>query len=104
MLILQHISYTHPNKNLLFDNISLTINHHEKIALIGYNGSGKSTLLKLIAKELQPVSGLINSFAEPYYIPQLFGQYNQLTIGQALKVQDKLNALNEILNGNATEY
>lgn len=103
MLILQHISYTHPNKNLLFDNISLTVNHHEKIALIGNNGSGKSTLLKLIAKELQPLGGVVNSFAEPYYIPQIFGQYNQLTIGQALKVEGKLKALNEILNGNATE-
>ena len=57
MLILQNISYTHPNKNLLFDNINLTVNNHEKIALIGNNGSGKSTLLKLISKELQPLDG-----------------------------------------------
>lgn len=103
MLILQNISYTHPNKNLLFDHVSLTVNHYEKIALIGNNGVGKSTLLKLIAKQLQPLNGIVNSFAEPYYIPQIFGQYNDLTIGQALKVEDKINALHEILNGNATE-
>ena len=74
MLILQNISYTHPNKNLLFDNISLTVNQYEKIALIGNNGLGKSTLLKLMAKELHPLKGIVNSFAEPYYIPQIFGQ------------------------------
>src|SRR3954447_26891326 len=100
MRILQNISYTHPNKNLLFENINLTVNHHKKIALIGNNGSGKSTLLKIIAKELEPVNGLLNVVAEPYYIPQIFGQYNQFTIGQALKVEDKLNAFQEILNGN----
>ena len=41
MLILQNISYIHPNKNLLFSNINLTVNNHDKIALIGNNGSGK---------------------------------------------------------------
>jgi len=103
MLILQNISYTLPNKNLLFDNINLTVNWQEKIALIGNNGSGKSTLLKIIAKELQPTAGLINSEADLYYVPQIFGQYNQLSIGQALKVEDKLHALQQILNGNASE-
>ncbi len=103
MLILQNISYTHPNKNLLFDTINLTVNRKEKIALIGNNGSGKSTLLKIIAQELQPLDGILNSFAEPHYVPQIFGQYNQLSIAQALKVEDKLNALQEILNGNTSE-
>jgi len=42
----------------LVDNINLTVNHHDKIALIGNNGSGKSTLLKIIAKELQPYAFL----------------------------------------------
>jgi ATPase subunit of ABC transporter with duplicated ATPase domains len=102
MLILQNISYTHPNKNLLFDTINLTVNQQEKIALIGNNGSGKSTLLKIIAAELQPLDGVLNTLAEAYYVPQIFGQYNQLTIGQALKVEDKLNALQEILNGNTS--
>lgn len=103
MLILQNISYTHSNKEVLFGNISLTVNHHNKIALIGSNGTGKSTLLKIIAGELQPVSGQRIVDAEPYYIPQIFGQYNHLTIAQALKIETKLNALHEILNGNVTE-
>ena len=66
MLTLQNISYTPPNKDLLFSDINLTVNNHEKTALIGNNGVGKSTLLKIIASELQPSSGQINIDAEPY--------------------------------------
>jgi ATPase subunit of ABC transporter with duplicated ATPase domains len=103
MLILQNISYTHPNKDLLFSDINLTVNNHDKTALIGNNGTGKSTLLKIIAGELQPSNGQRSVDTLPYYIPQIFGQYNHLTIAQALKVERKLNALKEILNGNVAE-
>jgi len=103
MLILQNISYTHPNKDLLFSDINLSVNNHEKIALIGNNGIGKSTLLKIIAGELQSSCGQINIEAEPYYVPQIFGQFNHLRIAQALQIENKLNALKEILNGNTCE-
>ncbi len=103
MLILQNISYTHANKSLLFDNINLTVNNNEKLALIGNNGSGKSTLLKLISNELQPLNGQLFVDTEAYLVPQIFGQFNHLTIGQALKIEDKLNALQEILNGKLSE-
>ncbi|MBS1731309.1 MAG: ABC-F family ATP-binding cassette domain-containing protein [Bacteroidetes bacterium] len=103
MLILQNISYTHPNKDLLFSNINLTVNNHEKTALIGNNGAGKSTLLKIIAKELQPSNGQISVEAEPYFVPQVFGQFNHLTIAEALKIDKKLNALKKILDGSTNE-
>lgn len=103
MLTIQSLSYIHLNKDLLFTDINLTVNNHEKIALIGNNGVGKSTLLKIIAKELLPSSGQVSLNIEPYYIPQIFGQYNHLTISEALQVKNKLNALKEILNGNVSE-
>lgn len=103
MLILQNLTYTHPNKDLLFDNIYLTVNQQDKIALIGNNGAGKSTLLKIMAGILQPSGGAIHTNAVPYYIPQLFGQFNDITIAQALQIEDKLKALQEILDGKVTE-
>lgn len=103
MLTIQNLSYTHPNKDLLFSNINLTVNRQEKVALIGNNGTGKSTLLKIIAKELELSNGQLNIESEPYYIPQIFGQFNHLTISEALKIDKKLNALKEILNGNVSE-
>ena len=103
MLILQNISYTHPNKEKLFSHLNLTVNTSDKIALIGNNGSGKSTLLKIIAGKLFPSEGKITTDAEPYYVPQIFGQYNHLNIAQSLRIENKLKALHEILEGRATE-
>ena len=103
MLTIQNLSYSHPNKNTLFTNLSMTVNQSDKIALIGNNGVGKSTLLKLIAKDLKPDEGQITSQAKPYYIPQIFGQFNKLTIAQALQVETKLNALHKILSGSVDE-
>lgn len=103
MLILQDLSYQHPNKDVLFSNINLTLNPQEKLALIGNNGSGKSTLLKIIAGQLQPKTGFVKSDSNVYYIPQIFGQFNDLNISEALKIDKKLRALKEILNGSVTE-
>ena len=39
----------------VFDDFSLTIDQHERVAILGPNGSGKTTLLKTINRELYPV-------------------------------------------------
>ncbi len=103
MLTLQNISYIHPNKELLFDGITLTINPHDKIVLIGNNGVGKSTLFKIILNELQPSFGKVTIDNRPYYVPQVFGQYDHISVAQALGIEDKLHALKSILDGDATE-
>ncbi|HEY6957134.1 MAG TPA: ABC-F family ATP-binding cassette domain-containing protein [Flavisolibacter sp.] len=103
MLLLQNVSYQHPNKEWLFSNINLAVNTHEKIALVGNNGTGKSTLLRMIAGELAPAGGTITNDSKPYYIPQHFGQFNDLTIAQALRIEDKLTALHQVLKGDVSE-
>jgi ATPase subunit of ABC transporter with duplicated ATPase domains len=103
MLILHDITYIHPNRDLLFAGIDLVINKNDKIALIGNNGTGKSTLLKLLTGNLQPASGVVKTGSKPYFVPQIFGQYNELTIAEALQIADKLNALQQILDGNVTD-
>lgn len=49
-------SYT---DKVLFDQITLGINEHDKIGVIGVNGTGKSTLLKIIAGIEEPDKGTI---------------------------------------------
>ncbi|SKC13873.1 ABC-F family ATP-binding cassette domain-containing protein [Dyadobacter psychrophilus] len=103
MLFLQGAAYAHPNRDVLFSNINLSINRHDKIALIGNNGSGKSTLLKMLAGQLRTSEGLVKAESQPYYVPQIFGQFNDYTIAQALRIEEKMSALQEILAGQVTE-
>jgi ATPase subunit of ABC transporter with duplicated ATPase domains len=102
MLILHDMAYVHPNKDVLFAGLNLIINKHDKIALIGNNGAGKSTLLKLLAGNLYPSAGTIRADAKPYLVPQVFGQFNNYTIAGALRIEDKLRALKQILQGDVT--
>lgn len=103
MLTLQGITYAHPNRDVLFDNLSIVVNKQDRIALTGNNGSGKSTLLKIIAGELIPLTGQVKTTAALYYVPQIFGQFNEYTIAGALRIAGKLQALKDILAGCITE-
>ncbi len=103
MITVQDIAYMHPNRDLLFSNITFTINKHDKVALVGNNGEGKSTLLQLLAGKLLPFDGVIRLDSAPYYVPQHYGQYDELTVAGALMIEDKLNAYREILAGTVTD-
>jgi ATPase subunit of ABC transporter with duplicated ATPase domains len=103
MFILQNISYTHSDGEILFNNINLSINKKEKIAIIGNNGAGKTTLLKIISSQVNPTGGTVITPSQPYYIPQIIGQFDHLTIAQAIGINQKLTAFHEILSGNITE-
>lgn len=103
MLFLQGVTYAHPNRDVLFSNINLTVNRQDKIALIGNNGAGKSTLLAILAGRLKPASGVAGADSRPYFVPQLFGQYNEQTVAEALGIHGKLLALKEILAGHLTD-
>jgi ATP-binding cassette subfamily F protein 3 len=56
----------------LFRNVSQTLQHGERITLLGPNGSGKTTLLRLITGELEPTEGNVRVGANVRvgYMPQ----------------------------------
>ncbi|RDZ28255.1 ATP-binding cassette domain-containing protein [Lysobacter silvisoli] len=58
LITLQNVDYS-VGGPLLLENVALTIDAGERIALIGRNGAGKSTLMRLLAGELQPDDGEI---------------------------------------------
>ncbi len=99
---IQQISYIHPDKEVLFSDLNFAISKGQKLGLVGNNGCGKSTLLQIIAGQLSPSSGVIVRPDDLYYIPQHFGQYDSLTIAQALRIERKQQALHAILSGDAS--
>ncbi|WP_164108479.1 MULTISPECIES: ATP-binding cassette domain-containing protein [Sphingobacterium] len=103
MLILQNVSYTFSNKTIAFENINFRLAPQEKAALIGNNGVGKSTLLDLISGTTLSSAGQIQINDNTYFVPQMFGQYNHLTVSEALGVRDKLTALDNILKGSVKD-
>jgi ATP-binding cassette subfamily F protein 3 len=44
-------------EHILLRDVSLSLRHGERVALIGENGTGKSTLIKTIVGQLQPLRG-----------------------------------------------
>ncbi|MDR0428000.1 MAG: ATP-binding cassette domain-containing protein [Dysgonamonadaceae bacterium] len=100
--VIKELSYILPNREILFQHISFSLKSKQKVSLIGNNGSGKSTLLKIVSGKFPFSEGEMIFDEKPYYIPQHFGQYNHLTIAQALEIEHKRIALKNILEGDAS--
>ncbi|UWX61028.1 ATP-binding cassette domain-containing protein [Chryseobacterium oranimense] len=103
MILLQNISFGFPGGNLLFHSVNLTLQTHTKSALAGSNGIGKSTLLKIIAQEIQPSEGTVTVKGDLYFVPQMFGNFNDYTVAECLAIDKKLNALQKITSGEVNE-
>ncbi|MCW3466224.1 ABC-F family ATP-binding cassette domain-containing protein [Chitinophaga nivalis] len=103
LLTAQNITYTLPTGDILFQDVHFTLHKGEKAAIAGNNGTGKSTLLKILAGREAAYTGTVNRQSTLYEVPQHFGHYNQLSIAQALGIDQQLDALNAILNGDTRE-
>lgn len=92
MFDLENVSLTVTERTLL-QPVSMQLPHGQMIGLIGHNGSGKSTLLKMLARQLQPSSGMISLDGKPLsswsnrdfarqvaYLPQQLPQTDSLTV------------------------
>ena len=51
------VSFTYPDGTAAIDNISLSIEKGEKVAIVGQNGAGKTTAVKMMNGLLKPTSG-----------------------------------------------
>ena len=74
----------------LFDDVSLTIHHQQKVGLVGANGTGKTSLFKIIKKEIEVDQSSV-SFPTDLRISYL---------AQEVKGTDEI-ALDYVLSGDA---
>jgi ABC-type polysaccharide/polyol phosphate transport system ATPase subunit len=51
------------------DNVSLTLNHGDRVGIVGHNGAGKSTMLRVLAGIYQPSQGsiTIDGYVSPLF-------------------------------------
>ena len=68
LVVLRNICFSYDDgKTWTLNNLSLTINAGERVAIVGLNGSGKSTLAKIIAGLTAPDSGYVTLCGEKVF-------------------------------------
>lgn len=72
-IVAQKITYIHPDNQVLFKGIDLTINKGQKVALVGNNGSGKSTFLRILAEPCKRRKGRLSIRPHPITYPSISG-------------------------------
>ncbi len=58
LITAEHLTHSFTEQKL-FDDVSFSLNEHEKVGIIGINGTGKSTLLKILAGKEHPDAGQV---------------------------------------------
>lgn len=101
-ITIQNVTYRHANNETLFQDINLSINKGDKVALTGNNGSGKSTLLQIVSGNLKASAGTVICENTSYFIPQHFRQYDQMSIAEAIGIKQQLDALGAIIKGDVS--
>lgn len=83
-IVLENITQRFGEKMVL-DDISLTIEGGELIAVVGGSGSGKSTLINIILGELKPTQGHVRFEGSFGFVPQQNLVHENLTVRQQLE-------------------
>lgn len=56
---IRNVSFTYPNRKVVFDDLNLQVEPGEKIAITGRSGDGKSTLVDILWRLRTPQSGVV---------------------------------------------
>ncbi|MBD3799504.1 ABC transporter ATP-binding protein [Sulfuricurvum sp.] len=67
MTLLKAISLSHHFDYPLFEDVSLSLDAGESMAIIGVSGSGKSTLMHILSSLLHPIKGDVELFGNNVY-------------------------------------
>lgn len=95
-LSVAHLGFAYENGPPLFNDLSFSLEPGDRLGIIGKNGKGKSTLLNIIAGELKPNKGEINT--HPSAAINHFGQTNIQRLNDALTVEQEIANANPKLD------
>src|SRR5512136_862244 len=87
MLTAHHLSKSY-DLQLLFENVSFSLNTGERAGLIGPNGCGKTTLLRILAGEMAPDRGSVQfspASVRAGYLPQALAFPTEAIVGDVLR-------------------
>ncbi|MDN5780447.1 MAG: ATP-binding cassette domain-containing protein [Luteimonas sp.] len=94
------LHFSWPDGSPVFEHLSFTLGP-SRTGLVAANGAGKSTLLRLLAGQLDPVSGRVEVQGTLAYLPQHLPLDGDLRVSEVLGVAAKLEAVQSIAAGNA---
>lgn len=61
----KNITFGYSKDNILFENISFSVDYGERVGIVAKSGFGKSTLAKIIAGYEKPIYGEITVDGKP---------------------------------------
>ena len=100
-LRVSQLSFSWPDGTPVLEDLSFLIGA-SRTGLVAPNGAGKSTLLKLLAGQLQPSAGRIETQGSLAYLAQHAALDTHASAADVLGVAGRLRALDAVLAGEAS--
>lgn len=101
-ITLRDVTLEWPDGSVALDRVSGSF-LPGRTGLVGKNGAGKSTLLRLIAGELAPTSGHIDTAGDVGYLAQTLTLAGDATIADLLGIHGILGAIRAVESGDVAE-
>jgi putative ABC transport system ATP-binding protein len=98
--LLEAKQLTHGFEYTLFENLSITLQEKESIAIVGRSGSGKSTLLHILSSFLKPNEGEVTLLGKDLYTlnEQTIEQLRRYEIGMIFQFHYLFKGMSALAN------